>query len=247
VFLPTYATDLVGWRFSWCWSLCVEEWFYLLLPVVVLRMRALRPGMTPENVLRMIAVGAVLLSVIARFHMFVLQRSGAVDAGTAWWTVYWVTHYRLDGLAAGIFVATLRKPGSAGWALALAMGAVGVLLTQVWIDSAGSPAYEFQKFLISALAFGVLVYVSVGDNHWARTRILGARFIADLSYSLYLVHPVLLKAVELLASAHPRAGQLVLVPLTLAAALLLRHSVELTFIRLRDRIPREPDRLAGAS
>ena len=82
-------------------------------------------------------------------------------------------------------------------------------------------------------------------SRWDKLRDLGARFIADLSYSLYLVHPVLLKAVELLASAHPRAGQLVLVPLTLAAALLLRHSVELTFIRLRDRIPREPDSSAA--
>ena len=235
VFLPAYATDLVAWRFSWCWSLCVEEWFYLLLPVLVLRLHALRQGMSPERILRIIAAGAVLLSVLARLHMFVLRRSGAVDGYTAWWTIYWVTHYRLDGLAVGVFVATLRKPRSTVWALALAAAAFAVLLTQVWVDGAAIPAYDFQKFLLTALAFGVLVYVSAGDNPWARTRIAGAPFIANLSYSLYLVHPILLRLVAELSSAHPYVGQLALVPLTLAVAMLLRHSVELPFIRLRDR------------
>ena len=83
VFLPNYLTDLVNWRFSWCWSLCVEEWFYLLLPVLVLRLQSFRRRFSPERVLRTIAVLAVLLSVIARFHMFFLQRRGALDLHTA--------------------------------------------------------------------------------------------------------------------------------------------------------------------
>jgi peptidoglycan/LPS O-acetylase OafA/YrhL len=235
VFLPNYLTDLVNWRFSWCWSLCVEEWFYLLLPVLVLPLRWCRKGISPENVLRAIAVAAVLLSMTARLQMFWLQQSGAVDLHTAWWTIYWVTHYRLDGLAAGVFVATLPTLRSHGWAF-LAAAALAVLLIQVKIDSAAVAAYDFQKFLMTALAFGVLVYVSVGDNPWARTNIAGARFIADLSYSLYLVHPILLKVVDRLSPAHPFAGQAALVPLTLAVAMLLRYGVELPFIKLRDRL-----------
>jgi peptidoglycan/LPS O-acetylase OafA/YrhL len=105
----------------------------------------------------------------------------------------------------------------------------------VWVDSAAILAYDFQKFLITALAFGALVYISVGDNRWGRTSVVGARFVADLSYSLYLVHPILLKVIEQL-SAHPLPGQLALVPLTLAVAMLLRRAVELPFIRLRDRL-----------
>ena len=147
-----------------------------------------------------------------------------------------VTHYRLDGLATGLFVATLPTLRSGGWALVLAAGALVVLLIQVMVEGAASPAYDFQKFLISALAFGVLVYVSVGDNHWARSKLSGARFIADLSYSLYLVHPILLKVIDRMSAGHPLAGQVALLPLTLAVAVLLRHGVELPFIGLRDRL-----------
>jgi len=236
VFLPNYLTDLVNWRFSWCWSLCVEEWFYLLLPALVLGLQSFRRRFPPERVLRTIAVLAVLLSVTARFQMFLLQRRGALDLHTAWWTVYWVTHYRLDGLATGLFVATLPTLRSRGWAFALAATALGVLLIQVAAEGAESPAYDFQKFLISAVAFGMLVHVSVGDNRWAGSGLVGARFIADHSYSLYLVHPILLKVVDRMAAGHPNAGPLALVPLTLAAAMLLRHGIEVPFIRLRDRL-----------
>ena len=58
VFLPNVLTDLVNWRFSWCWSLCVEEWFYLLLPVLVRDGASSRFGrrFAPERLLtRMIA------------------------------------------------------------------------------------------------------------------------------------------------------------------------------------------------
>jgi peptidoglycan/LPS O-acetylase OafA/YrhL len=135
-----------------------------------------------------------------------------------------------------LFVATLPTLRSRGWAFALAAAALGVLLIQVAVDGAASPACDFQKFLISALAFGALVYISVGDNRWAGSRLVGARFIADHSYSLYLVHPILLKFVDRMAAGHPHAGQVVLIPLTLATAMLLRHGIEVPFIRLRDRL-----------
>ena len=119
--------------------------------------------------------------------------------------------------------------------VALAAAALGVLLIQVAVDGAASPACDFQKFLISALAFGALVYISVGDNRWAGSRLVGARFIADHSYSLYLVHPILLKFVDRMAAGHPLPDRW-LIPLTLATAMLLRHGIEVPFIRLRDRL-----------
>lgn len=97
-----------------------------------------------------------------------------MDLRTAWWTIYWVTHHRLDGLAAGVFVATLPTLRSHGWPC-LAAGALAVPLSEVEVDSAAVAAYDFQKFLMTALAFGTLVCVSVGDNPWARTNIAGAR------------------------------------------------------------------------
>ncbi len=89
------------WSFSYLehlWSLCIEEHFYLVWPLVVFLL-ARRPR-TLIAVSLAIALGAMLARLTGSLM------------GLSWWTTYVLTPFRLDGLALGAFLAvTMRQPG----------------------------------------------------------------------------------------------------------------------------------------
>ena len=96
--------------------------------------------------------------------------------------------------------------------------------------------YEAFGFTVIALAFGWLVRFSAGGNAWSRTSIPGMKFIAEISYSLYLLHLIVIGLVNrrwgaLEFSLPQTVGAFVA---CLAAATALRYAVEIPFLRVRD-------------
>ncbi len=89
------------WSFSYLehlWSLCIEEHFYFVWPLVVFLL-ARRPR-TLIAVSLAIALGAMLARLTGSLM------------GLSWWTTYVLTPFRLDGLALGAFLAVMaRQPG----------------------------------------------------------------------------------------------------------------------------------------
>ena len=77
-FVQNYSADWPWVRFSWSWSLCVEEWLYLGLPLLVLGLRRLRPGTTAAGTLRAIGLGAIALAVGGRALLFARAHLGYV-------------------------------------------------------------------------------------------------------------------------------------------------------------------------
>jgi peptidoglycan/LPS O-acetylase OafA/YrhL len=91
--------------FSHAWSLCVEEHFYLVLPVlVVLLMRRPSPRITVA------VLGSVVLGGIALRSLLVLRYPDSV-----WTSIYYPSYTRLDGLVVGVALAILRTFRPAGW------------------------------------------------------------------------------------------------------------------------------------
>lgn len=238
-FLQTYTNNEDTLRFAWSWSLCTEEWFYLLLPLLVIGLYRVAGRARPELVLRCIAGAVVLFSLASRIWLYHLLQTEAIGAGHYKWAIDLVIHYRLDGLAAGVFVATLPKPRASRGLAAAALAAIGLLTA--WTLTPESHFLMVARPMLLALGFGTLVYASVGDNAWARLRIPGATIVADLAYSLYLTHPMVEKTVRQFAAGHglPLEVQIgMFLVLTVVASLALRYGVELPFLRLRDRLRR---------
>lgn len=223
--------------FSHAWSLCVEEHFYLLFPLLAwwLARRASRA-------LTFVAIALVVLAGLG-------LRADAVLHGKNWLeSVYYPTWTRLDGLLAGVVLATIQTCRPHWWTAmqrrANALAIAGLLLTgaAIWLfrDRTGFAASVF-GFPLLALGLSMLVAAAAGTTGWlGRWRVPGAGWVAGISYSLYLSHKLPLHAVhEALAHEHAMHGfaAFVLYALAIAATgALLHYAIERPFLRLRTQL-----------
>jgi peptidoglycan/LPS O-acetylase OafA/YrhL len=231
--------------FSHAWSLCVEEHFYLVLPLLVaLLMR--RPS-TRKNV--MVLASVVLSGIILRAFLITHYPD------EVWTGIYYPSYTRLDGLLTGVALAVVRTFRPAWWHSLMQRGHTLFLTGTVCIscvvwmfrkhdlgNSTGSAMWGvILGFPLLSLGLGLVTASSISKNGvLARVRVPGAETIAMLAFSLYLTH----KAVGHIVMQHfpqitvPQGpGSWLLYAITcFSAALLLHVAVERPFLRLRDRV-----------
>lgn len=236
--------------FSHAWSLCVEEQFYLLLPLALL---ALRGRGTRFNVV-LLLVGLCVAGMVLRGVLWLqwVEHAGGeygfARAYMAW--IYYPTWSRLDPLLFGVTLALIRLFRPSWWAamerrtapLALA-GCIGVggsmvffggQLPTFWPAVLGYPLLAISLALLVAAA-------AMPHSPISRLRVPGARMLAIGAYSLYLSHKMVFKAVSDAAEAYGQTGTVVLLVgfgLAFAVGALLYFCIERPFLLLRERIDR---------
>ncbi len=230
--------------FSHAWSLCVEEQFYLLLPLATML------WMQRPSVRRTVAAIAMLVTGGVLLRLFLVAHYPD-EVNTR---VYYPTYTRLDPLLAGLALASMRtfRPGwwerlmQRGHALLLVgtvcIGSVVFLFRHQDLGSNVGPAKwgVIVGFPVLALGLGMIVASSVSVNGWlSRTRVPGAEWIASLAFSLYLTHKavanLVLHHVPRITAAQGPLSWLCYAVACLAAAVLLHVLVERPCLRLRDR------------
>ena len=239
--------------FSHVWSLCVEEHFYLLLPLIVL------PMMRKPSLTKAVAVmgGLVLFGICIRgfllFHL--LRRLAGTDEGFGiayMRRIYYPTYSRLDGLLAGVALGLLKSFRPMWWRsltlrghalLAAGLCLVGISAYLFWdrFDSiTGAAAWGVVVGPpVLSLGLGCLVASAVSSNGWLRVKIPGAELIATLAYSMYLTHKELIHLVDLWFPSLAEGARFrwlgVWAACSLLAATVLYLCVERPFLKLRDR------------
>jgi peptidoglycan/LPS O-acetylase OafA/YrhL len=238
--------------FSHVWSLCVEEHFYLLLPLIVmLAMR--RPSARRAAVL---VSGFVLLGVAARgWFLFHALRplSGTEQFGTVFMShIYYPTYSRLDGLLAGVSLAMVKAFRPRWWEQIVRRGQallfVGVLLvggSVLLFDdrhpaaTGTSAASVLFGFPLLALGLACLVASALSVNGWLRLKIPGAKLCATLAYCLYLTQKEMFHLVDAWFPGLEKAGRLpwlvVYLLVCFAVAGALHLCMDRPFLWLRDR------------
>jgi len=233
--------------FSQAWSLCVEEHFYLVLPLlVVLLMRRPSARMTAAVLASVVVVGIALRAfLIVRYP------------DRVWADIYFPSYARLDGLVAGVTLALLRTFRPATWHKLMqrghALSVAGCLCVAcvVWmfrhhdLGSSTGPAAVgvVVGFPLLGLGLGLITASGVSANGLlARIRIPGAETIAILAYSLYLTHKevghfVFVHFPRITAAQGPVSWLLYAVS-CFGTAWLLHVAIERPFLRLRDRAAR---------
>ncbi|MDQ2834313.1 MAG: acyltransferase [Acidobacteriota bacterium] len=234
--------------FSHVWSLCVEEHFYLIFPILLLLLMRKPSVWKTISFLLFLTLGGVALRAWLLYS--VIQPAGAQQNLMMMKYIYYPTYSRLDGLVMGVSLAAVRTFKVHWWSRLtrngglLALFGFACVLGALWLCAFDYPAPELPLsilFAFPALAcgFGLLVASAVSENGFLAIRVPGASALAALAFSLYLTHKSVAHAAHLLFSVlTARAGwksSAIYAVMCLGFASLLYFAIERPFIALRVR------------
>lgn len=240
--LSNYYIIQAGWwdgraAGTWIyWSLAVEEHFYLLFPVLYLLVRRFIPSRRHQMMLMLGLCAAILAWRI----LLVFGLDAAKDR------TYVATDTRVDSLLFGCVLAVYGNPildgtrVSARWwkACWLPLGVAALAISFV----VHNPQFQQTfRYTLQGLGLFPLFIVAVRYPDWGVFRLLNVgwvRFLGVLSYSLYLVHPTILFAIEQWTPWHPVLKGIAGFGLAIAVSIGIYRLVERPCARLRKRLSR---------
>jgi peptidoglycan/LPS O-acetylase OafA/YrhL len=243
-----------GTAFSHAWSLCIEEQFYVALPLVLATGAWLARGrMRLTRVHGWLLLGALAaLGVVTRGVLwFKVDPASGGDPRLFMPLIYYATPCRFDEFIPGVALAMLKNFHPRTWDRAMAcgrglgmLGLAGALaiLTLAYREDA-LPTFGFVMttfgYTLLALSFGLLVAAALSPRTALhRWRIPGAAPLALWSYSIYLSHKPLAYVLQQALKPHelPDAALAAIVAAaSVALGALLYRTVEAPFMAWRDR------------
>jgi len=257
-FTVNFGLDYRETAFTQAWSLCVEEHFYLLFPLLVLLLTRLRWQGWAVVLSCGVLLGGMLLRATLWQHALGAQVAEGATAGVGpvyLETIYYPTYCRLDGLLFGVLLAAFKvfKPDlwrryvDPRWALIV--GVVAVALAVAIFHYPTTPFLRGAALTLLGATFGYPLFslgcacVLAASLEWERAfgswRVPGAGTIAILSYSIYLTHKLATHAAASLLGKETMAGIggfAIYFAVSIGAGAVLWLLVERPFLLLRDRI-----------
>jgi len=230
-----------GETFTHSWSLCIEEQFYLVLPLAVL---ALVGSNRSPRLLWCALFAAIGAGMTARGLAFMDGK----DAFAA--SVYYASFCRFDELLPGVAIAMLKHFHPAAFArilrhgnalLALGLALAAAVLYGVMNEAPTAFMASTFGFSLVAASFALLTCAALSPGSALHhLRIPGAASLALWSYAVYLVHkPVFMALRPELVRRGIDAGAPATIAAVMAAGILggwlLYSVVETPFMRLRAR------------
>jgi peptidoglycan/LPS O-acetylase OafA/YrhL len=251
-----YAHDQA---FSHVWSLCVEEHFYLVLPLLVLllmRQPSLRKTVG-------VTVGVLFFGIAIRAYIYLYQleplKQTDWDSFSLFYIerIYFPTHTRLDGLLVGVTLAAIKTFRPLWWQRATAHGyrflfaGLASCALAMWLfrDRLSLSAGIFGYPLL-AIGLGLFLVSCVSPTSFL-SRVRGFGFVAAMAYSLYLTHKevahlVRVQVPQLVAAGGWLALLIYLAP-CFAVAAVLYLLIERPFLKLREKISARKSQPAAQS
>jgi peptidoglycan/LPS O-acetylase OafA/YrhL len=232
-----------GTAFSHAWSLCIEEQFYLVLPLLVVA------GAGAANF-----QARAWIVIVTLFFVGVISRTvlwydyGEID----YQDIYYSTLCRFDEFLPGVALALLRNFHRPVWeritgygqrTLALGTVATAAMLYAIYhghfTDDVGYRSFIVcLGFSLVAMAFAIVVLAALSRGSWLhRVRVPGAYHVALWSYSIYLSH----KAIAFIVNTQlarrvlpPGMKPLLIACVCVTGGWLLFRLIETPFMACRD-------------
>lgn len=248
-YLSNFGSGLFGLDFGnleHFWSLCVEEQFYFVIPLIVLAL--------PVRWSWRIIAGLCVGGMAAKGILGVLTHS--------WLTATRLPFANLEGLCYGATIAyALRNPRLL-WILrrAARMLTIPALLAlaalQGYRAELGPKVYDTPLYIAAidaaiVLSLGPIVLAIAqrpSGAGWAVLRVPPLRYLGRISYGTYVYHYAMIPLLTLLLAKlglgfqspqHQVLSLALCTAITLAVAAVSWHLLESPILRLKDRLPRE--------
>jgi peptidoglycan/LPS O-acetylase OafA/YrhL len=216
------------------WSLCIEEQFYLVIPLLVL--------LLPVRRLPWLFGGIIVLSVVFRLY-------ATVSLPSNWMSIYCHTLSRCDILALGGWLAwrhytqpiQLQLPS---WTLPAALFMLVLLLSIIdCSDFSTVHLATLKKYLYMGPLLFIFSYVvfssGSSSSSSALTRLEPAlNYLGKISYGLYMYHSPIIYLLDdnySLNEEHPYGRLLIIFLLTIAVAAVSYELFEKQILRLKKR------------
>lgn len=238
--------------FSHAWSLCIEEQFYLALPLIILLLTGMKAGQ--RSVLLLLAFLFIAGFFIRAYcwntyvsPLYASQEEMGMIGNTYSKYIYYPTYNRLDGLLAGITIAlvftyrpVIKEKLLQRSNLLLLLGVL--ILTGAYFASREQFAYLAAVISYPMVSLGYALILIAALSPRSILQKLNSKvftFLAMISYSFYLVH----KQVNHLVTGFLDGKELnttllffTCLSCSLLAALILHLAVERPFLMLRQRL-----------
>lgn len=186
------------------WSLTIEEYFYLLFPLVLFLFMNARKIPFHRSFLLMIAI-FLTIPLLLRITSFTVLELGYINKFRPGFEAHWDLHFRkinlfrLDAIGMGVFVAYLNNNYKAflqKWKNSLLLASLAVLSLAVWLffhfvhPDKINVVSAILIFPVFSIGFALSMPFLQGMRSMG---ILSSpiTFISKVSYSIYLLHTLL--------------------------------------------------------
>jgi len=235
--------------FTHAWSLCIEEQFYLLLPICLLVGRYFKIGKAAFFIIPLLIITGVFLRYWCYVH-HILPYSSSPQLMAKWYEfIYYPTYNRLDGLLIGVGIAAITTflPKSnqfiSNYSNLLLILGLGLLsLAYILCLHETGPTSTMFSFPLISLGYGCWVYAVICPScvvYKVKSRISAE--MAALSYAIYLTHKMVIHVIQtsfgyMKMDTNSTLVFVLCIVSSIAIALLMRWLIEKPFFRLRNKM-----------
>ncbi|MEO8771218.1 MAG: acyltransferase, partial [Ferruginibacter sp.] len=251
-FTQNLGLDLRTQRtFSHAWSLCIEEQFYLALPITLI-------GLVYFKTIKkafLLLIALFIFGFMIRFYSYnhLVEPFIDTDGGWSYWYtwIYYPTYCRLDGLLTGVSIAALfvfrplikeRICQFGNWLLLLSV----IVLTGAYFLCMEETSFEASVFGFPLVSFGygfMLMGAVSPKSIFYKFNSKTTTILATLSYPIYLTHKIVIHITQDQFSktgidVNGNLMFLICIITCFIAAWMLNRLIEKPFLRLRDKLLR---------
>lgn len=231
--------------FSHAWSLCVEEHFYLFMPILLL-------GISYSKLFNKaywILIAFVILGFAVRHFSYTHYYLSSPN-GINWYKyIYYPTYNRLDGLITGVaiaafycFLPNIFNSISRWGNTFIALGIFTLVCAYYICYKEQSYLASVAGFFVVSLGYGFITLGAISPGSFLyKFSSKTTTFIATLSYAIYLTHKGVVHLTQHYFSAfgidvNSNAMLIIGIATSILAALLLHYTIEKPFMKLRNKL-----------
>jgi peptidoglycan/LPS O-acetylase OafA/YrhL len=235
--------------FSHAWSLCVEEHFYLLLPITLILLQFTHLQKKSYWLILVLFLAGFAFRGYS-FNQLYLPKIETDNSWVYWYKyIYYPTYNRLDGLLVGVSIAGLYQFRPVLWAKISQYGNLHLVLSLIILTGAYFLCFDQMTFNASiwgfpliAIGYGCMVVGAVSPTSFLyKWKSKTTSLIAALSYAIYLTHKGVIHTTHEILNGitEPNLMLLVCTVTCIIFACLVRVLIEKPFMQLRNRIVKD--------